>query len=85
VVIDDDWAPAQRHLRSVLAATRDWADPENVTARAATLDRITRDQFDRQVDPEGVLRPEERAKRANNARSAHFALLALRSSQARAR
>jgi uncharacterized protein (DUF2267 family) len=84
-VIDDDWAPAQRLLRSVLATARDWADPENVAARAAMLHRISQDQFDRQVDPEGGLIPEERARRANSARSAHFALLALRSSQKRAR
>lgn len=83
-MIDDDWAPAQSLLRAVLATARDWADPENVAVRAAVLRRITEDQFDRQVDPDRVLRPEERAQRANSARSAHFALLALRSSQVRA-
>jgi uncharacterized protein (DUF2267 family) len=81
----DDWTPAQQALRVRLAAVRDWVDPESAAARAAMLRRITRDQFDQEVDPDGVLRPEERARRATNARSAHFAKLALRSSQARAR
>lgn len=40
--------------------------------------------FERQVDPDGVLNPEERARRAAHARSAHFARLALLSAQKRA-
>lgn len=49
-------------------------------ARAAFLAK-----FEFQVDPEGVLPPEERARRAAHARKAHFARLALRSAQARRR
>ena len=50
---------------------------------AATAARRAR--FERQVDPDGVLSPEERAKRAHHAMKAHMAGLALRSSRARAR
>ncbi|VEG42719.1 Uncharacterised protein [Mycolicibacterium flavescens] len=43
------------------------------------------DQFEREVDPEGVLTPTERAQRAEHARKAHFKRLALKSAQARRR
>jgi hypothetical protein len=42
-------------------------------------------RFERQVDPDGVLSPVERARRADNAKRAYFAELALKSSKARAR
>ncbi len=41
------------------------------------------ERFERQVDPDGVLTPAERARRAGHARKAYFARLALRSAQAR--
>jgi hypothetical protein len=41
------------------------------------------DRFERQVDPDGTLKPEERARRAGHARKAYFTRLALRSAQAR--
>jgi hypothetical protein len=39
--------------------------------------------FEAQVDPEGILSPEERSRRAQSARKAHMTRLALLSSQAR--
>jgi hypothetical protein len=42
-------------------------------------------KFERDVDPEGVLDPAERARRGESARKAHYARLALRSAQARRR
>ena len=55
-------------------------NPEELTgaARRAFLDR-----FEREVDPQGVLPPEERARRATAARKAYFARLALKSAAAR--
>lgn len=41
-------------------------------------------RFEREVDPEGKLPPEERAKRAAAARSAYFSALALRATRKRA-
>ena len=48
-------------------------------ARAAFLSR-----FEREVDPDGVLDPEERARRAEHAKKAYFIKLALASRKARA-
>jgi hypothetical protein len=42
-------------------------------------------RFDRQVDPDGTLAPEERARRAGYARKAYFSGLALRASLARSK
>jgi len=74
----------QRVLRSRMAAYRLHAthDPRETTkkARAAFANR-----FEREVDPEGVLAPAERARRAEAARRAYFTELALRSSRARHR
>ena len=47
-------------------------------ARAAFLAR-----FEREVDPDGVLSPDERARRAEHARKAYFARLAYRSALSR--
>ena len=41
------------------------------------------DRFEREVDPEGVLDPAERAKRSEHARKSYFLGLALKSSQKR--
>ena len=40
-------------------------------------------RFEREVDPEGALPEVERKRRADHARKAHMARLALRSAQAR--
>ena len=55
-------------------------DPRETTAsaRAAFLER-----FEREVDPDGTLAPAERQRRAEAARRAHFARLALASAKAR--
>lgn len=74
--------PAQRTLRSRLAAYERWArhDPVAGTApaRAAFHNRFTRE-----VDPDGVLPEDERLRRADAAKKAYFTRLALKSSQAR--
>lgn len=44
-----------------------------------------RSKFEREVDPEGVLPIEERLRRAEMARKAHFARMALKSAEARRR
>jgi hypothetical protein len=57
------------------------SDPAEHTApaRAAFLSR-----FEREVDPDGVLDPQERARRAEHAKKAYFIRLALASRKARA-
>lgn len=74
--------PSERSLRSRLAAHEVHARGKTNTApaRKAFLDR-----FEREVDPQGKLDPAERARRAEHAKSAYFARLALKSAQARRR
>jgi len=57
-------------------------DPRETTAaaRAALLNK-----FDLEVDPEGVLAPDERARRADQARKAFYARLAYSSAVARSK
>src|SRR5207248_9237744 len=78
-----DMTPAQRSLRAKIAAHTSWANTADRAARTAAARKAALDRFDREVDPDGVLAPEERARRACNARSAHFSRLAYRSARAR--
>lgn len=75
-------SPELRALRGRLGAYAQHAkhDARSTTARAR--ETFLKD-FDRQVDPEGVLEPAERERRATAARKAHFARLAMRSAAAR--
>ena len=75
-------SPAERTLRARLAAyamhARHDARRTSANGRAAFLAR-----FEADVDPDGHLDPEERRRRAEHARSAYFARLALASVAAR--
>lgn len=76
--------PQLRSLRGrigayALHATHDGREI-TASARAAFAER-----FAREVDPAGILLPAERARRAEAARRAYFAKLALRSAIARGR
>jgi hypothetical protein len=84
-VFPDDETPAQRSLRGRTAVLQSWAQTEDWTTRTTPGRRAFDARFDRQVDPDGVLAPDIRAKRAKAARQAYFAQLALKSAQARAR
>jgi hypothetical protein len=74
---------ADRSLIARLAAHESWANTADPSARTAPARRAMLDRFERQVDPDGVLSPAERARRAGHARKAYFARLSLRSAQAR--
>jgi hypothetical protein len=75
-------SPAERSLRARLAAhaLHGKRDRQETTAkaRAAFLAK-----FERDADPEEALPPEERRRRAESLRRAHFARLALASVKAR--
>jgi len=73
---------AQRSLRAKIAAHVLHAKGGTSTA-AGTAAFLSR--FDRQVDPDGTLPPDERARRADHARRAYMSALSLKASQARAR
>src|SRR5581483_12143553 len=81
--ISTSLTPEQRALRARIAANTRWSKSDRkvgtVNARAAFLSR-----FERQVDPEGRLAPDERGRRARAALTAHMQALALRSSRNRA-
>lgn len=74
--------PEQRSLQGRMGAHKLHAtyDSREITAnaRAAFLDR-----FEREVDPDGVLDPAERARGAAHAKSAYFINLAIKSASAR--
>jgi hypothetical protein len=77
--------PPERSLRGQIAAHDSWARTEDRTARTAKARQALEDKFVAQVDPDGLLPPAERAKRAENARQAHYKRMALKSVQARRR
>lgn len=76
-------SPAERALRAKLASHVRWANTEDRAAATAPGRQAFLDRFEREVDPEGQLSPQERARRAEHARKAYFARLALKSAQAR--
>jgi hypothetical protein len=75
-------SPAERTLRARAAAYRlhSLYDSRQLTANAR---RTFNDRFARQVDPDLVLPPAERARRAECARKAYYADLAAKSAKAR--
>ena len=76
--------PEERTLRARMGAYRLHAlyDPRETTKKARVAFAA---RFDRQVDPDGVLPPAERVRRADAARRAYFTELQLRSSRSRRR
>ncbi len=68
-----------------VGAYESWARTEDRPARTAPGRKAMLDKFEREVDPNNELAPQERAKRAAFARKAYFARLALKSAQARKR
>jgi hypothetical protein len=80
--------PEERTAKSLggrIGANRRWAKEPDRVAALAPARKAFLDRFEREVDPDGVLDPVERGKRAENARKAYFAQLALWSHQARRR
>jgi hypothetical protein len=75
--------PNDRALVARIAANTRWASEADRTAATTPGRDAFQKHFETLVDPDGVLSPDERSKRASNARRAHFQRLALRSAQAR--
>jgi hypothetical protein len=78
-------ASSTRRLAASIAAHSRWAvEPDRAAATQAARDAfLTR--FEKQVDPQGQLRPAERQRRAQSAMTAHMQRLALASAKARSR
>ena len=78
-------SPSERSLIGALGAHVSWANTDDRAARTAPARKALLDKFEKEVDPDGNLAPAERAKRAESAKKAYFARLALKSAQARRR
>ena len=76
---------AKRVLQARLAAHALHARVEDPAAHTAPARKVFLSRFEREVDPEGVLEPQERARRAEHAKKAYFLRLAAASSKARAK
>lgn len=72
----------RRQIAKIAAHAR-WAKTEDRSAATqAARDALAR-KFEDQVDPDRLLTEDERARRADSARRAHFQALALKSARAR--
>lgn len=74
--------PTERRLAAQKAAHAMHATHDSRRTSEAGR-RAFLDRFEREVDPDGTLSPAERARRAEHARRAYFAGLALKSATAR--
>ena len=73
-----------RALRARMAAHLLHAQIHDLTAHTAAARAAFLSRFEREVDPDGLLEPDERARRAEHAKKACFLKLALASRKARA-
>ena len=80
---NEQLTPELRALRSRIGAHAKWAKEPDRSAATARARKAQLDRFDKQVDPDGVLTPQERAKRAESARKEYYTRLAYLSAQAR--
>src|SRR3954453_344720 len=74
-----------RSMRGRIGAFESWAKTEDRSARTWPARKAAMDKFEREVDPEGKLTVQERAKCAEWARKAYIQRLALKSAAARQR
>lgn len=70
-------------LAGRIGAYASWANTIDRSARTAPARAAFNRRFEDEVDPDRTLDPSTRAQRAEAARKAHFARLALQSAQAR--
>ena len=73
----------ERTMIARQAAHESWAHTVDRSARTANARAALMARFEREVDLDGTLPPQERAKRAESARKAYFGRLALKSAQVR--
>ena len=75
----------RRVLQARMAAHALHARVADPAAHTAPARKVFLSRFEREVDPDGVLDPQERARRAEHAKKAYFLSLAAASSKARAK
>jgi len=71
-----------RSLRAQIAALQRWAHEDTVAGTVSARAGFNA-RFDREVDPDNILEPGERSRRAERAKKAYFLSMALRSAQVR--
>lgn len=76
--------PEQRRMRAEKAAHTSWANTADPAARTAPARRAALGRFERQVDPDGTMDPDERERRAASARKAFYRSMAYSSARSRA-
>lgn len=77
--------PEQRSMQARMASYARWAGPADPRKATEPARKGFMARFERQVDPDKTLPPEERQRRAEAAMRSHMARLALNSSRARGR
>ncbi len=70
-------------MAGAMGSHESWARTPDPAARTAPARKAALERFEREVDPEGKLTPDERAKRAEHARKAYFSRLAFKSAKVR--
>lgn len=76
-------SPTERSLRASAAAYTKWAHTDDRPAATAAARTAARNRFEKLVDPDGRLDPDERTRRADMARRAFYADMARKSIAAR--
>ena len=75
--------PNEKSQHMSIAAHTRWSREPDRTAATAKARAAAEKRFELLVDPDGVLTDSERMKRAESARKAHFARMAIASAKAR--
>lgn len=74
--------PVQRKINARIAILTRWSREDGRAAAAQAQAGLMR-RFEREVDPDGELTPEERHRRAESARRAHMLRLSAKSAKVR--
>lgn len=77
--------PKERSQLARAAVHTRWSKTDDRTAATGPARRGMDARFEREVDPDGLLDPAERARRVTSARKAYFINLALKSARVRKR
>lgn len=76
--------PNERSMQMRLASHLSWANTPDRRARTEKARHASHvERFEKQVDPDGTMPPEERRLRAESAKKAYYTELALKSAQVR--
>lgn len=75
--------PSQASTVASMLAHLSWAKTKSRSDRTAPARRAMQERFEREVDADGVMTPDGRAKAVENARRAYYRRLALASAEAR--